>query len=112
MAIEIETDRGPGGRRLPSVRSESLAGSPFRDLRRVSGAESDAADAHVLADMVRTDSHQLRPVTGESRGRSDQVVSRAHKNAPATPSGCGHALREYFPAALEAFDDLDGSRCP
>jgi len=29
-----------------------------------SGAKSDKADARTLADMVRTDSHQLRPVAG------------------------------------------------
>lgn len=34
-------------------------------LHAVSGARSDA-DAHVLADMVRTDAHQLRQVAGDS----------------------------------------------
>ena len=40
---------------------------------RISGAKSDAGDAHVLAEMVRTDAHQLRPVAGDSRaGRGGQ----------------------------------------
>ncbi|WP_420753497.1 IS110 family transposase [Rhodococcus sp. O3] len=43
-----------------------LQAARFRDRRRVSGAKGGAADAHVLADMVRTDSHQLRPVAGDS----------------------------------------------
>ena len=37
-------------------------------------------DAHTLADMVRTDSHQLRPVAGDSdQAEAVKVVARAHK---------------------------------
>ena len=36
----------------------------YRERHGTSGAESDARDAHMLADMVRTDSHQLRAVAG------------------------------------------------
>ena len=43
-----------------------LQASRFRERLAVSGAKSDAADAHMLADMVRTDSHQLRAVAGDS----------------------------------------------
>ena len=46
----------------------------------MSGAKSDAGDAHVLADMVRTDSHQLRQVAGDSAlAEAIKVVARAHK---------------------------------
>ena len=38
----------------------------YRERHSVSGAKSDAADAHTLADMVRTDSPQLRTVAGDS----------------------------------------------
>ncbi len=31
----------------------------------MSGAKSDGRDAHMLADMVRTDPHELRPATGD-----------------------------------------------
>ncbi len=80
----------------------------------MSGAKSDAADAHMLADMVRTDSHQLRPVAGDSaEAEAVKVVTRMHKTLiwerTRTAQRLRHALREYFPAALEAFEDLDAA---
>ena len=80
----------------------------------MSGAKSDAGDAHMLADMVRTDSHQLRPVAGDSaEAEAVKVVTRMHKTLIWERTRAGqrlrHALREYFPAALEAFEDLDAA---
>ena len=122
VAIGIETDHGPWVAALVAAGYTVFAVNPlqasrFRDRRRVSGAKSDAADAHVLADMVRTDSHQLRPVAGHSpEAEAIKVVARAHKTLiwerTRHTQRLRHALREYFPAALEAFDDLDGSRRP
>ena len=65
----------------------------------------------MLAGMVRTDSHQLRRVAGDSpRAEAIKVVARAHKTLIWERTRHGqrlrHALREYFPAALEAFEDL------
>jgi transposase len=52
----------------------------YREQHSVSGAKSDAADAHTLADMVRTDAHQLRPTAGDSaEAEAVKVVARAHK---------------------------------
>jgi transposase len=77
----------------------------------VSGAKSDAGDAHALADMVRTDRHQLRPAAGDSElAEAVKVLSRAHKTL--VWERTRHTLRlrsallEFFPAALAAFDDL------
>jgi len=66
----------------------------------------------MLADMVRTDSHQLRAVAGDSPGAGAvKVVARAHKTLiwerNRQVQRLRHQLREYFPAALEAFTDLD-----
>jgi transposase len=77
----------------------------------VSGAKSDAADAHVLADMVRTDSHQLRAVAGDTvQAAAVKVAARAHKTLiwerTRHVQRLRHSLRDYFPAALEAFTDL------
>ncbi|WP_240474465.1 IS110 family transposase, partial [Intrasporangium chromatireducens] len=77
----------------------------------MSGAKSDAADAHMLADMVRTDSHQLRQVAGDSdQAEAVKVVGRAHKTLiwerTRHVQRLRNALREYFPAALAAFEDL------
>jgi len=80
----------------------------------VSRAKSDAADAHMLADMVRTDSHQLRPVAGDSaEAEAVKVVSRMHKTLiwerTRAVQRLRHALPEYFPAALVAFEDIDAT---
>ena len=78
----------------------------------MSGAKSDTGDAHMLTDMVRTDSHQLRAVAGDSPdGGAVKVVARAHKTLiwerTRQVQRLRHQLREYFPAAVEAFADLD-----
>ena len=78
----------------------------------MSGAKSDSADAQVLADMVRTDSHQLRAAAGDSElAAAIKVVTRTHKTLiwerTRATQRLRHALRDYFPAALEAFEDLD-----
>ena len=85
VAVGIETDRGPWVRALVAAGYRVFAVNPlqaarFRQRHSVSGAKSDAADAHTLADMVRTDSHQLRPVAGDSElAEAIKVVARAHK---------------------------------
>ena len=40
--------------------------SRYRDRHSTSGAKSDAGDAKVLADLVRTDAHNHRPLAGDS----------------------------------------------
>ena len=62
--------------------------------------------------MVRTDSHQLRPVAGDSpEAEGIKVLARTHKTMiwerTREVQRLRHQLREYFPAALEAFEDLD-----
>jgi hypothetical protein len=61
--------------------------------------------------MVRTDRHQLRPVAGDSeQAQAVKVVARAHQtliwDRHRHMLRLRSALREFFPAALEAFDDL------
>jgi transposase len=117
VVIGIETDRGPWVGALLAAGYTVLAVNPlvaarYRERRAVSGAKSDAADAHMLADMVRTDGHQLRPVAGDSDlAEGLKVVTRAHKTLiwerTRHAQRLRHALRDYFPAALAAFEDLD-----
>jgi transposase len=117
VQVGIETDRGPWVQALVTAGYEVFAVNPlqasrYRERHTVSGAKSDKADAHTLADMVRTDSHQLRPVAGDSpESEAIKVVTRAHKTLIWERTRHGqrlrNALREYFPAALEAFEDLD-----
>jgi transposase len=116
VAVGIETDRGPWVRALVAAGYRVFAVNPlqaarFRQRRSVSGAKSDTADAHTLADMVRTDSHQLRQVAGDSElAEAIKVVARAHKTLIWERSRhtqrLRNGLREFFPAALEAFEDL------
>ena len=78
----------------------------------MSGAKTDAGDAHMLADLVRTDSHQLLKAAGDSpEGEGIKVLARTHKTMiwerTREVQRLRHQLREYFPAALDAFDDLD-----
>jgi transposase len=119
VLVGIETDRGPWVAALVAAGYTVLAVNPlqaarFRDRLGVSGAKSDAADAHVLADMVRTHAHELRPVAGDSaQAEAIKVVARTHKTLiwerTRHTQRLRHALRDYFPAALEAFEDLDAA---
>jgi len=116
VAIGIETDRGPWVTALVAAGYvvypvNPLQASRYRERHGVSGAKSDGGDAHMLADMVRTDSHQLRPAAGDSpEAQAIKVVARAHKTLiwerTRHLNRLRHQLREYFPAALEAFEDL------
>jgi len=81
-------------RDLQSTGKYAVQASRYRERHGVSGAKSDVADAHMLTDMVRTDSHQLRAVAGDSADAEGiKVLARTHKtliwNAPGTSSGCG-----------------------
>jgi Transposase/Transposase IS116/IS110/IS902 family len=117
VRVGIETDHGPwvmallaAGYRVYPVNPQQSA--RFRARHGVSGAKSDAGDAHVLADMVRTDSHQLREAAGDSpEAEGIKVLARTHKTMiwerTREVQRLRHQLREYFPAALEAFSDLD-----
>ncbi len=119
VQVGIETDRGPWVQALVAAGYTVLAVNPlqaarYRERLGVSGAKSDAADAHMLADMVRTDAHQLRPVAGDSaEAEAVKVVTRMHKTLiwerTRASQRLRHALREYFPAALAAFEDLDAA---
>ncbi|BCB73736.1 IS110 family transposase [Phytohabitans flavus] len=116
VVVGIETDRGPWVQALIAAGYQVYAINPlqvarYRERRGVSGAKSDTGDAHALADMVRTDRHQLRPVAGDSaQAEAVKVLSRVHKtliwDRTRQMLRLRHALREFFPAALVAFDDL------
>jgi len=116
VVIGIETERGPWVRALLAAGYRVHAINPlqvarYRERQTISGAKSDAGDAHALADMVRTDGHQLRTIAGDSdTAAALKVVARAHKTLVWERTRhvlrLRHALRDFFPAALAAFDDL------
>ena len=119
VIVGIETDRGLLVRALVAVGYRVLAVNPlgvdrYRDRVRVSGAKSDPGDARVLADMVRTDAHQHRPVAADSDlAEAIKLVARSHQSAIWSRRRLANqvrsALREFYPAALDAFDELTHS---
>jgi hypothetical protein len=116
VMIGIETDRGlfvaalvAAGYQLYAVNPMST--SRYRDRHSTSGAKSDAGDARVLADMVRTDRHNHRLAAGDSEGvEAIKVLARAHQSMVWSRGRQTNllrsTLREFYPAALVAFDDL------
>ena len=116
VVIGIETDRGlwvealtAAGYRLFAI--NPLAVARYRDRHHISGAKSDAGDAKLLADLVRTDRHNHRPIAGDSvEAEAIKVLARAHQSLIWARTRhtlrLRSALREYYPAALEAFEDL------
>jgi len=119
VVVGIETDRGGWVQALLAAGYQVFAINPlsasrYRDRHVTSRAKSDPGDAHVLADLVRTDRHQHRPIAGDSElAEAVKVLARAHQNLIWTrqrqTNGLRSTLREFYPAALEAFgDDLAG----
>jgi transposase len=116
VVIGIETDRGLWVNALTAAGYQVFAVNPlavarYRDRHHVSGAKSDASDAKLLGDLVRTDRHNHRRVAGDSPdAEAIKVLARAHQNLIWTrnrhTNALRSALREYYPAALEAFDNL------
>jgi transposase len=116
VVIGIETDRGLWVGALSAVGYQVFAINPlaaarYRDRHHVSGAKSDAGDAKLLADLVRTDRHNHQPIAGDSpEAEAIKVLARAHQSLIWTRTRHTNmlrsALREYYPAALVAFGDL------
>jgi transposase len=119
VVVGIETDRGllvqgliAAGYQVYAI--NPLAVSRYRDRHATSGAKSDPGDAKVLADLVRTDAHNHRPVAGDSElAEAIKILARAHQSLVwsrrRAVNQLRSTLREFYPAALEAFGtDLGG----
>jgi transposase len=114
--IAIETDRGllvaalrAAGHRVYAINPRAV--SRYRDRHGVSGAKSDPADALLLAQIMRTDRDAHRPLPEDTELVSAvRVLARAHQDAvharQQTANRLRSLLREFFPAALQAFPDL------
>jgi transposase len=113
VVVGIETDQGllvgallAAGYQVYGI--NPLAVSRYRDRHSVSGAKSDRGDAKLLADLVRTDRHNHRQVAGDSQlAEAVKVLARAHQRLiwarQDQVNALRSALREFYPAALEAF---------
>ena len=116
VIIGIETDRGllvgallAAGYTVYAV--NPLSASRYRERHTTSRAKSDRGDAKVLADLVRTDRHNHRAVAPDSELLGAiKVLARSHQNLIWTRqrqlNALRSALREYYPGALTAFEEL------
>jgi len=113
VVVGIEIDRGLVVYSLLAADYEvyainPLAAARYRERHATSGAKSDPGDAKVLADLVRTDRHNHRPIAGDSDlAEGIKLLARAHQNAiwgrQRQLNALRSALREYYPGALAAF---------
>jgi transposase len=113
VLVGIETERGPWVQALLAAGYVVYAINPmqvsrYRERHSTSGAKSDPADAHLLAEIVRLDRAHHRPVAGDSEiAEHVKVAARAHQtmiwSRVRQVNALRSLLREYYPAALAAF---------
>ena len=116
IPVAIETDRGlwvaalrATGRVVYPI--NPLAASRYRARHAVSGAKSDAADAVLLANIVRTDADAHRPLPADTElAQVIRVLARAQQDAVWARQQVGNQIRDllkdFYPAAVAAFADL------
>lgn len=120
VVVGIETDRGLLVTALLAAGYDVFAINPmsvdrYRDRHSTSGAKSDPGDAKLLADIVRTDRHNHRPVAGDTGlAQEIKILARAHQSfiwdRQRQVNRLRSILREFYPQALEAFGtDLAGT---
>ena len=83
-----------------------------RPRYRSHGAKSDASDAYLLADLLRTDGHRFKPLAPQSdeihalralvRGRDDLVATRVQ-----LANQLRSLLDSFWPGAAAVFADID-----
>jgi transposase len=118
VIVGIETDRGPWVAALVAAGYQVYAINPmqvarYRERHSTSGAKSDRGDAHVLAEIVRLDRAHHQLLTPDSElAEAIKVLARIHQNLIWTRQRHANQLRsmlrEFYPAALVAFNDLAG----
>ena len=113
VIVGIETDRGllvqgvvASGYTVYAI--NPFAVSRYRDRHTTSGAKSDRGDAKILADLVRTDRQNHRRIAGDSDlAEAVKVLARAQQNLlwarQRHVNQLRNALREFYPAMLQAF---------
>lgn len=116
IPVGIETDRGlwvaalrETGRVIYPI--NPLAASRYRSRYAVSGAKSDATDAVLLANIVRTDAAAHRPLPADTElAGAIRVLARAQQDAVWARQQIGNQIRDllkdFYPAAVVAFAEL------
>jgi transposase len=116
IPVAIETDRGlwmaalrETGRVIYPI--NPLAASRYRARYAVSGAKSDATDAVLLANIIRTDPDAHRPLPADTElAQAIRVLARAQQDAVWARQQIGNQIRDllkdFYPAAIIAFAEL------
>lgn len=116
IPVAIETEHGllvaalrGTDRRVYAI--NPLQASRYRSRHQPSGAKSDATDAVLLADILRTDAAAHRPLPADSNlAQAIRVLARAQQDAVWSRQQLGNQVRallkQFYPAALEAFAEL------
>jgi len=115
VAVAVETNNGPAVERLVQTGCGVFPMNPkaaqrYRDRKAPSGGKSDRLDAWSFADALRTDGHGWRCLRAEDpRTQELRLLCRDEirliQQRTAFVNQLREALHEYYPAALEAFDD-------
>src|SRR3954466_10272143 len=118
IPVAIETSHGllvaglrAAGRRVFPINPMSV--SRYRDRHSVARRKSDAGDAFVLANILRTDLAAHRPLPADSElAQAIAVLARAQQDAVWQRTDAHNKLRsllrEFYPAILAAFTDKRG----
>jgi len=115
VGAAIETCCGPAVERLldaglPVYPLNPKAAQRYRDRKAPSGGKSDCLDARSFADALRTDGHAWRrlvpqdALTQELRLLCRDEIGLIEQRT-ALVNRLQEALHEYYPTALQAFDD-------
>jgi transposase len=116
IPVAIETDRGlwvaalrETGRTIYPI--NPLAASRYRARYAVSGAKSDATDAVLLANIIRTDPDVHRQLPADTGlAQAIRVLARAQQDAVWARQQIGNQIRDllkdFYPAAIVAFAEL------
>lgn len=83
-----------------------------RPRYRSHGGKSDASDAYMLADLLRTDGHRLRPLAPQSDAiRALRSLVRVREDLQRTRTRLTNQLRDlllsFWPAAADLFHEID-----
>jgi transposase len=115
LAIAVETNQGAAVQQLIEAGLEVYPVNPksaqrYRERKAPSGVKDDQLDAWSLADALRLDGHGWRVLVPE-----DPLIEQLRllcrdeialiEQRTALVNQLMQALREYYPAALEAFDN-------
>ncbi|WTT40900.1 IS110 family transposase [Kitasatospora sp. NBC_00085] len=121
IPVAIETGRGllvailrTGHRKVFAI--NPMAAARYRDRHGVSRKKSDPGDALVLANILRTDMPMHRPLPADTDlARAIAVLARAQQDATWNRQQISNQLRsllrEYYPAALDAFGPWQNGLC-